>query len=120
MISCKNSPAAYTHPLRVLVCTNQELHDARQSAVLPERRVVGRAECQVPHEAHNGLDERPATGRVQQLHQDGQAVVQAHCVLSHLRLRVTRGQVTQGTHLPQQGSEMFILNTATTHCKQAE
>lgn len=51
--------------------------------------MVGWAEGKVTHKANDSLDEWPATGRMQKLHQDGQAIVQAHCILGHLRFRVT-------------------------------
>ena len=104
---------AATHPLCVLVCTDQELHDAGQCTMFPQRRVVGRAESQVTHQTNDGLDERPAAGWVQQFHQDRQAIVQAHSILGHLRLGVTRCQMAQGTHLQQQGSHGLLLNNAT-------
>ena len=83
-----------TNLLTVLVSSHEELHDARNGTVLAQWRLVLHAERQVADETHHGLDERPAAGRVQQLDQDRQAVVQAHRVLGHLGVLVTARQVT--------------------------
>ena len=49
----------HTGALRVLVGPDEELHDAGDSAVLPERGVVSGAQGQVTDQTHHRLDERP-------------------------------------------------------------
>ena len=92
---------AQAYPLCILMCTDQQLYNARQSAVFSQRGVVSRAQSQVTDQTDHGLDEGPAAGRVQQLDQHGQPIVQPHRVLGHLSLRVPRSQVTQSTDLKQ-------------------
>ena len=88
-----------THPLRVLVGSDEELYNPGDGSVLSEWGMVGRTQGQVADQAHHSLDEWPATGWVEQLDQHRKAIVQPHSILGHLSFLVATGQVTQRTYL---------------------
>ena len=74
---------------------HEQLNDARDCAVLAQWSLVVDTQRQVADQADHGLDERPATGWVQQLDQHWEAVVQSHGVLRHLGVGVATGQVSE-------------------------
>lgn len=92
------------HPLRVLESPDEQLDEPGDGARVPQRKVVGGAQSQVPNEADHRLDQRPPRRGMQQVHDDGDAALEADSVLGHFRLRVARSQVTQCTHLKRTNS----------------
>lgn len=85
-----------THPLRVLERPRQQPHQMMYGPVFAQRHMIGRAQRQIPDQPDDGLDQWPARRRLQQFHDHLDAVVEAHRVLGHLGLHVTRGQVAEG------------------------
>ena len=90
-----SAEAFLTNLLTVLVSSHEELHDARNGAVLAQRCLVLHAERQVADETHHGLDERPAAWRMQQLDEHWQSVVKTHGVLCRLSVGVATGEMSE-------------------------
>jgi len=88
-----------THPLSVLVGTDQQLYNAWDCSVLSQRGVIRWTQRQVADQSNDGFDKRPPAGRVEQLHKHGQSVVKAHSILGHLCLWVATREMAQGTNL---------------------
>ena len=87
-----------TYPLCVLKCPDEQVDQPRDRSVLSQRRVVGRAERQVPDETDDGLDQRPPRRGVHQPDDGREAALEPHGVLGHLALLVAGGEVAQGAH----------------------
>jgi len=54
-----------THHLHgVLMCAQQQLHDARYCAMFAQWRMIGRTQRQIADEAYDCLDQRPLARRM--------------------------------------------------------
>ena len=80
---------------------HEQIGHARDKARLPQRRVIGRRQGEVPDQSHDGLDEGPAGGGLEEGDEGGQAPVGSHGVLRRVGLLVTTCQVTQSADLQQ-------------------
>merc|ERR1719232_1996386 len=62
--SCSSTSGQSSHPLGVLEGPDQQMHEARNGAILSQRRVIGWTQRQVPDQTNDSLDQRPSTGRM--------------------------------------------------------
>lgn len=69
------------------------------SAVLPQRRMVGLTQGQISDQSNDRFDQGPAGGRVQEVDNGLNAVVEAHSILRHLGFHVAGCEVAQGADL---------------------
>jgi len=100
---------------------HQQAAQLADGAVVAQRRVVGGAQRQVPHQPDHGLDQGPARGRVHELHDHGDPEAEAHGVLREFRLRVAGSQVAQGTHLGNKKEgflRLYTTSSDTSHIRK--
>ncbi|KAF3845674.1 hypothetical protein F7725_002752 [Dissostichus mawsoni] len=94
--------------LCVLVSLQQQVDQSWNSTCLPQRRLIGRAQGQVPDQTNSclrgetdqNLSQQDTLSLVrlpQQLHDRWDAVVQPHSILGQLCVLVAGGEVAQGT-----------------------
>ena len=82
----------------VLERPDEQVYETWDGAVFPERGVVCGAECQVPDQADDRLDQGPPRGRVHEADDGGKTALETHSVLRHFALWVAGCQVAQGAH----------------------